>query len=242
MSLTQTYYLAHTARGKLSKEAGHGDHDLRLLVGHANLLDGLMLDLAHAEQQQESWFNQTVKSNTKPAEVAAHIQWEDTIPEEMPEEVEDEFYAESSDSDSESDDGEETQYIQPTPVRKASQQQTTIVVSAMVGDGDENEDEEMEDEDFEEGLALRRTSSMHPPELLHEGSDSESEDESMPPSPPSTEILFSEKQRQAIATTSFYQSMPAKSQSPSQIPESDQAGFFDDGYYLPQRQTVIAAF
>lgn len=236
MSLTQTYYLAHTARGKLSKEATRGDHDLRLLVGHANLLDGLMLDLANAEQEQESWFNQTVKSNAKASEVPQHIQWADTIPEEIPEAVEEELYAESSDSDSESDDEEEFQYAQPMPVRKAPQPQVSIVALAV------DEDEQMEDEEFEEELALTRTPSMHPPELLHEGSDSESEDDSMPPSPPSIEVLLSEKERQAIATTSFYQSIPAKSDSPSQIPESDQVSFFDEGYYLPQRQTGIAAF
>lgn len=48
MSITQTYYLAHTARGKLSHEAAQADHNLRLLVGHANLLDSLMLELAEA--------------------------------------------------------------------------------------------------------------------------------------------------------------------------------------------------
>jgi len=240
MSLTQTYYLAHTARGKLSKEAVRGDHNLRLLVGHANLLDGLMLDLANAEQEQESWFNQTVNSNAKAAEVPKHIQWADTIPEEIAEAVEEEFYAESSDSDSESDDEEEFQYAQPMPVRKAPQPQANVVAFDM--DENEDEDEEMEDEDFEESLALTRTSSAQPPELFHEDSDSESEDDSMPPSPPSTEVLLSEKQRQAIATTSFYQSIPATSDSPSQIPESDQASFFDEGYYLPQRPTAIAAF
>jgi len=238
MSLTQTYYLAHTARGKLSKEAARGDHDLRLLVGHANLLDGLMLDLANAEQEQQSWFNQSVKSNTKAAQEPKNIQWADTIAEEIEETVEEEFYAESSDSDSESDDEEEMQYAQPMVVRKAPQAQAAIITSEI----SEDEDEDMEDEYIEEDLALTRTSSMHPPELLHEDSDSESEDESMPPSPPSSEHVLSEKQREAIATTSFYQSIAAKSDSPSQIPESDQASFFDEGYYLPQRQTAIAAF
>lgn len=239
MSLTQTYYLAHTARGKLSKEAARGDHNLRLLVGHANLLDGLMLDLAHAEQEQESWFNQTVKTNTKTAEEPKHIQWADTIPEALEEAVEEEFYAESSDSDADSDDEEEMDIAQPMPSRRAPQAQTTVTAT------EADEDEEMEDEDFEDDLALTRTSSIHPPELLHEDSDSESEDDSMPPSPPTADIpldAFSEKQRQAIATTGFYQSIPTKSDSPSQIPETDQASFFDEGYYLPQRQTAIATF
>lgn len=60
MSITQTYFLAHSARGKLSREAARPDHDLRLLVGHANMLDSLMIDLANAEQEQERWFNRSV--------------------------------------------------------------------------------------------------------------------------------------------------------------------------------------
>lgn len=234
MSLTQTYYLAHTARGKLSKEAARGDHDLRLLVGHANLLDGLMLDLADAEQEQESWFNQTVKRASKASEEPKHIQWADTIPEELEEAVEEEFYAESSDSDSDSDDDEEMQSAEPIALRNAPQAPATITTI-------EYEDEDMEDEDYENDLALTRTSSAHPPELLHEDSDSESEDDSMPPSPEMPLDAFSEKQRQAIATTSYYQSLPVKSDSPASLPESDQS-FFDEGFYLPQRQqTAIAA-
>ena len=37
MSLTQSFYLAHSARRLLAKEAAKADHDLRRLVGHANL-------------------------------------------------------------------------------------------------------------------------------------------------------------------------------------------------------------
>ena len=235
MSLTQTYYLAHTARGKLSKEAARADHDLRLLVGHANLLDGLMLDLANAEQDQESWFNQTVKSASKASEEPKHIQWADTIPEELEEAVEEEFYAESSDSDSESDGDEEMEIAEPMALRKAPQAPVTITTA------DYDEDEDMEDEDYETDLALTRTSSAHPPELLHEDEDSESEDDSMPPSPEMPLDAFSEKQRQAIATTSYYQPLPIKTDSPASLPESDQS-FFDEGFYLPQRQqTAIAA-
>jgi len=36
MSLTQTYYVASTARSKLGREASRADHNLRLLVGHAS--------------------------------------------------------------------------------------------------------------------------------------------------------------------------------------------------------------
>lgn len=231
MSLTQTYYLAHSARGKLSKEAARSDHDLRLLVGHANLLDGLMLDLADAEREQESWFNNTVRGAAKASEEPKHIQWAETIPEEVFEEDE-ESDAESSDSDSDSDD-EDIHYAQTIPLRRRPQATVTTM---------ELDDEDMEDdEDYEDDLALTRTAS-HPPELLHESSDSESDDDMMPPSPPQTEMpldAFSEKQRQAIATTSFYQSMSES--SPASLPASEQASFFDEGFYLPQRQTTIVS-
>lgn len=230
MSITQTYLVAHLARSKLSKEAGRGDHDLRLLVGHANLLDGLMLDLANAEKEQESWFDMTVKSAAKASEEPKHIQWVE--PTTLDDTVTEDVFEESSDSESDSDDDEDEIHVAlQTPIHKAPQPPTTITLSEI------DDDEEMED-DFEDDLALTRTSSAHPPELLHEDSDSDSEDDSMPPSPPQTEIpldAFSEKQRQAIATTSYYQ---PKSTS---LPTSDQASFFENGYYLPQRQPPAIA-
>lgn len=221
MSLTQTYYLAHTARGKLSKEAARADHNLRLLVGHANLLDGLMLDLADAEREQESWFNQTVKGAAKASEEPRHIQWADTIEEAI--EEDDEY----SDSDSHSDD--EIEQPQAIPVRRLPQESAPAPMVSM----EEVQDEEMEDDEDDEDLALTRTSSSsHPPELLHE-SDSESDDD-MPPSPPQTELpldAFSEKQRQAIATTGYYESKHEGITS-----TEDQASFFDEGFYIPPRQ------
>ncbi|KAL8868380.1 MAG: hypothetical protein Q9174_005032 [Haloplaca sp. 1 TL-2023] len=224
MSITQTYYLAHTARGKLSKEAGKADHNLRLLVGHANLLDGLMLDLADAEREQESWFNQTVKGAAKASNEPRHIHWADTIEEA----IEDDEY----DSDSDSED--EMEQAQQIPVTRLPQEKAPTSSVAIVDDSDE----EMEDDEDNEDHALirvsSRTSSEHPPELLHESSDSESDDD-MPPSPPTKELpldAFSEKQRQTIATTGFY---PAPEHEAGLSPES-QASFFDDGFFIPQRQ------
>ena len=101
MSLAQTYYVAQTARGKLSKEASQADHNLRLLVGHANLLDVLMLDLADAEREQESWFNSTFSGAASKASDPPRVQWIDSIAEEAVEEAED------SDSESDSDDDAE---------------------------------------------------------------------------------------------------------------------------------------
>ena len=46
-------------------EVGRPNHCLRLLVGHANLLDSLLLELSGAEREQEPWFNQSVYEATK---------------------------------------------------------------------------------------------------------------------------------------------------------------------------------
>ncbi|KAI5285920.1 hypothetical protein KEM54_000199 [Ascosphaera aggregata] len=62
MSLTQTFFLACSARAKLSRAASQPDHDLRLLVGHANLLDALMLDLNEAEEAQKRWYSQCAQA------------------------------------------------------------------------------------------------------------------------------------------------------------------------------------
>lgn len=120
MSITQTYFLAHTSRGKLSKEAARPDHDLRLLVGHANLLDSLMLDLASAESEQERWFNKTVSGAQEEAqdedESSAHVE---TIEEEEEEEEDAEITAVEVDSDMEEDeemDSEELTLVR-TPSR-----------------------------------------------------------------------------------------------------------------------------
>ncbi|CAL8581328.1 hypothetical protein XPA_007027 [Xanthoria parietina] len=221
MSVTQTFYLAHTARGKLSKEAAQADHNLRRLVGHANLLDGLMLDLADAEREQESWFNQTVKGATKASESPRHIQWADSIEEAI--EDEDEY------SDNESDSDDELDQIPQIPARRLRQE---VAPTPMVTVEEDSDEEMMDDQDTDEELALTRTDSNQPPELLHE-SDSDSDDD-MPPSPPQPNLpldAFSEKQRQAIATTGYYESKHEAITS-----AEEQASFFDEGFYIPPRQ------
>ncbi|KAL3427045.1 hypothetical protein PVAG01_00554 [Phlyctema vagabunda] len=227
MSVTQTYYLAHTARGKLSREAARSDHNLRLLVGHANLLDSLMVELAEAEQEQEMWFNQSVKGATRSEE--RKVQWADQAIIEDPEE---DWEAEDADSDSTSD----SEYDSDEDVEMESAGFVSLKrVASYPTIAYAEEELEVEDdgeEDFE-SLALHLTHShshsQTPPELDHD-SDS-SEDESMPPSPPTDALpAFSDKQREQIATTSFYASKPQAS-----LPTSDQAALFDEGYYLPQR-------
>lgn len=182
MSLTQTYYIASSARSKLGREASRPDHNLRLLVGHANLLDSLMLDLQDAEREQEAWFNQTVQKAQK-AEEPKHIQWADTIVEEE----------EEDDSDSDSDfDEEDMEMI--TTIRNIRQPAVNI-------SSQEFEEEYYDEEEDEPELALVRTQShsASPPELVD---DSDSEDESSPASPPQPNYdfdLFDEKQAASIS-------------------------------------------
>lgn len=205
MSLTQTYYIAASARSKLGKEACRADHDLRLLVGHANLLDSLMIELQDAERQQEAWFNQTMAKASKPEE-PRHIQWADSIAEEDDE----------SDSDSESEFDDDFDMI-PMPRRIA---QAPIQISTIEIDEDEDEEEEYYDDmEDDADLTLTRVPSQiqSPPELVYE---EDSEDDSPPASPPTASLEFSEKE--ALLTTTFY---AGKTQS--KYLEDDQPLFMD---------------
>jgi len=238
MSLTQTYFLAHTARAKLARQAARADHDLRLLVGHANLLDSLMLELADAEREQERWFNQSVRGANRASEEPRHIQWTDTLVEEPEEDWDPEDASSDSDSDSDDSDCEESDDLtRATAVaftRMSSPSNPTVPRQLIRQEQDEEEDDD-EEEDYD-NLALTRVSShQQPPELLNDSDDS-SEDESMPPSPPQPSFNhFSEKEREAIVTTGFYNA--GHSHTPNfSIPESDQSTLFDEGYYLPRRE------
>jgi hypothetical protein len=179
MTITQTYYLAHKARSNLGREAARADHNLRLLVGHANLLDNLMLELADAEREQERWFNQSVRGASPKAQ-DRHVQFAaDKIVEED-ESSDDEVYDESS-SDEE-DFEEEEEDIVMVPAIKAP---TAPTFTAKEIRGDDMEEDDLE-EDYAQ-LELVRTSSHSntspPPELVDE-SDSSDDEAGMPPSPP----------------------------------------------------------
>jgi hypothetical protein len=198
MSLTQTYYIAASARSKLGKEACRADHDLRLLVGHANLLDSLMIELQDAERQQEAWFNQTMAKASK-TEEPRHIQWADSI-------AEDDEDSES-DSDSESDCDEDDFDMIPMPRRIA---QAPVHITTMEVDEDDEDDDFYDDMEDNVELTLTRVPSQlqSPPELVYE---EDSEDDSPPTSPPQSTFEFSEKE--AILTTSFYSSKQQQSES-----------------------------
>ncbi|KAG0127696.1 hypothetical protein HOY82DRAFT_567456 [Tuber indicum] len=192
MSITQTFYLAHKARGKLSSEASRQDHNLRLLVGHANLLDTLMIHLSEAERDQERWFNTVVRGNEESREYR-------DLPETIEEEPE-EYGSLAADYDSDSDSSEEsgdeemedvdaTYTLTREPSYKYYQTQETIIgVSEVEEDYQEGEETEDEDDVDEDGMfSLTRTRSRRPPSLCSDYSDDE-EEESNPPSPPQPTI------------------------------------------------------
>ncbi|KAI1101985.1 hypothetical protein F4804DRAFT_281354 [Jackrogersella minutella] len=225
MSITQTYFLAHKARAKLSNEAARPDHNLRLLVGHANLLDSLMLDLAEAEREQESWFNQSVRGATPKTE-ERHVQWADNTT------LEEDWEADSSDSESETDDeDEDIEMADAVPLQRIPSKAIVPPPSPQIYTMDEDEDDFEDDDEDYDALTLTRSQShfaTSPPELEND-SDS-SEDESMPPSPPVASIpTFSEKQGETTVTTKYYDSRQDEED------DDNKADFYNDGYYLPPR-------
>lgn len=205
------------------------DHNLRLLVGHANLLDSLMLELADAEREQESWFNQSVRNaqqqQARHAEKSAddkHIQWADTIEED--DDDEDDYSDSSSeeeDSDFEDEDVEMADVVSlrrvPSNYRLASPPSPKMEVVEVMEEDDDDE------EDYQE-LTLTRSPShtlaSPPPELENDSGES-SEDESMPPSPPTAALpTFSDAEEKQNNKESSIAAQPE---------------FYDEGYYLPAR-------
>lgn len=68
--------LAKKAWAKLSREADRPDQSLRLLVGHASLLDSVMLEITHTESELQSWFDQSIWGTTENNEI--YVQQADT--------------------------------------------------------------------------------------------------------------------------------------------------------------------
>jgi hypothetical protein len=231
MSITQTYYLAHTARKKLTREASRADHDLRLLVGHANLLDSLMFDLADAEREQERWFNQTVNGATKssPPSSRQHIQWASTVVEEPEEWEQEEEEASDSDSDASDSDSEydESDFIINPPRRRAPSPVAFFHEDLLEEDEGEDTDSDFEYDDAEDldELSLTRSPSRQsPPELLADSDNDSDDDAAMPPSPPQPQLeAFNEKASADIT-----------------LAVDDQPHLFEQGYFGVREQIIEA--
>ncbi|KAI9669632.1 MAG: hypothetical protein M1831_007328 [Alyxoria varia] len=224
MSITRTYLLAHTARGKLSTEASQADHDLRLLVGHANLLDTLTVELQDAEREQEAWFEQTVKASRKAqgSSSSKRVQWKDEVAVEDDEDLEIPDASDGEDSDSDASDDsdieEDTRMNVPQRTPRSSRKSLSppprhpahtisndkLSAFTEVDDSAEEDDDIYEDDEERNDLSLIRTPShsSHPPELVHDSSEEEDSDdeEPGPSSPPAVDIPFT---HQGIKSTDF---------------------------------------
>lgn len=98
-NLADTCLLAAKARSKLTREASRADHNLRILVSHANLLDNLMDNLAaHREEQKaraasaKVSFSLPVKEEVPAVPVVSAAAYNDSI------EYEDDYEDENSNS------------------------------------------------------------------------------------------------------------------------------------------------
>jgi len=192
MSIVQTQFLARQARSKLSREAARPAHRLRHLVGHANLLDILYKHLMQAERDQQLWFENAIRNNTRDSESEdlGSLAVDD----------EDDYYdSSSSDSDSESEsdyDYEEdvqmkslysfnnsnpsTSTLQSsTKARETVSTETAVVEVTEVTEFDSEEDDETDDEGL---YPLTRSHPHHQPPALVDDSSSDEED-THPPSP-----------------------------------------------------------
>jgi hypothetical protein len=151
-----------------------------------------MAELSSAEQQQEAWFNSSVRTANKVHEEPRH--WIDSIAEDL-EQAED-YDGDSSDDESDTYDEDEEMFTVPPRV---------TITSAELDDEEDEEDDEYLDLEFDEQHALTRVASKHsPPGLMLDSDSSDDEDESQPPSPRNSVIELSEKERQSITTTAFY--------------------------------------
>lgn len=225
MTVTQTYRLAHTARGKLSAEASRGEYDLRVLVGHANLLDNLMIELAEAEKEQEEFYNNNLRSPSPYAHTVEDLK----IPDESDSDSDDE----DVDADFRSDysDFEEEQFARMAVPAKHSSRPSLIAVAE---DLDEEEQDEYDDQDYNNpDLSLSRTHShldvaheQNVPELVHDSDDSDDESHSPPPSPDYSSVTITDF---AMAT-----------RKPTTTTTAEEA-LHENGFWIPEQQPQMIA-
>jgi hypothetical protein len=150
MSVTQTYMIAHQARGKLAKEANCPDHNLHRLVCHANMLDTLIFDLAHAEEEQESYLNKLSSgAREKRARKPKVEKWAQVVMDKLEEESESEDEYEDDDSSD-----EEYEHCENKDSNRAN-----VIASVVFSSEEEDGANELQEEHAR--LALVRTKTLH---------------------------------------------------------------------------------
>lgn len=206
MPAPHAYHIAQTARCKLAQAASQPDHDLRLLVGHANMLDALMLNLARSTSNgsrgRSVSYGPTARTppqspNRHRAADARdqHIRWADMVA--TDEDNEEAIVSDSdldSDVDSDESDSEEDYEDErddadtvpsfPTAFKVPQLRVTTRELANEEDDADDYDDYDDYDDDGQDLTLTRVPSHSQPPELLHDPEDYSSEEDSPPPSPP----------------------------------------------------------
>lgn len=149
--MTETYLLASKARTKLSREANRPEHNLRLLVAHANLLDNLM-DKIHEHRTSILTGDYTAKKLQFQLPTLSHVSYIDE------EDEEDEDYSDVSDSDSdEEDEDDEVIYSTDQGIHYTA---SAVLIDSDEEDSDEDEDDIPSDDDTEMIIANRDFRSM----------------------------------------------------------------------------------
>jgi hypothetical protein len=174
-TLSETYFLAARARSKLTREASRQDHDLRVLVSHANLLDNLMDSLAKQRAAQKA---QYAKAEPKVSFAIPQPHREPDVQviqeeDEYEEEYDPEYEESSSDEDSEEEyeeDEEEDKFYEITHLHETGLKPMAILDEFAV---EENEVDEHEEED--EDKMISPTDSL-PPLSYSSGEESDEEE------------------------------------------------------------------
>lgn len=186
-SLSDTYFLASRAKSKLTREASRHDHDLRVLVSHANLLDSLM-DSIHEKKkeqykqrqlqlQQQRVMNYNNHSGSISFDLANTKRTTYNSP--ILEQNDDDDYMDSdSDSDSDSDDEADDEPLYTYHYNQSYRTMPTV---------DEEDDEEKEQEPIVQVVESSDEEHTNAPPSLSYSSDEEEDDEL--PSPTRDQII-----------------------------------------------------
>lgn len=207
MSVSDTYLLASKARSKLQYEASRNDHDLRILVSHANMLDNIMDSLAQRRRKQQAdaiLINESqVQSNkpvtfelSKPDRQSQESHYEvyeeeEEYSDEYEDEYEDSYFDEEEDDDDEDDDDLDYDLFEDCQLVSNRAYQTNKVQYRSLPTVDELPLDEIPDdtEDLQSNIPQTPLISSHPTSVaIIKVSDQEAADEQTLSSSPISEV------------------------------------------------------
>jgi hypothetical protein len=167
MSMAETYFLASKAQSKLTHEASKNNHNLRVLVSHANLLDNLMESLSKKKMLPETPLKPTYVSQYNNTSQFSTIHEE--------EEEDDEDYSEEEYSEEE-EELEPKSYKQMPTIDDYSKLTPNMCDHEVQVVEISCDDEEDDEEDSEDSNSTVISSPESIPSLSY-SSEEESEDE-----------------------------------------------------------------